>query len=82
MVESEHRLGLHRSLARIYLQAMRKEVKNGLLASDEERLAAQETTAWLMSFADVTDDDGPLVHGWAVFAAFLAGAKWQREQTG
>jgi hypothetical protein len=66
-----------------HIRAAPPEIGIALLASDEARAAATQFTEHLMRWrADATDEDGSLVHGWGVHAAFLAGAKWQAEQDG
>src|SRR5712691_10820600 len=37
-------------------------------------------TRTIMEAPDAEDADGPLVHGWAVHAAFLLGALWQQHR--
>jgi hypothetical protein len=56
------------------------EVAVALAATDEERTAASATAMRLMQRADARDKDGPLVHAWAVHAAFLAGLAWARKE--
>jgi hypothetical protein len=66
-----------------YIRNAPPEVGIALLASDEAREAATQFTEDLMRWrADAKDEDGPLVHGWGIHAAFLAGAKWQEERDG
>lgn len=43
--------------------------------------AASLVTTALLQHPDTSDDDGPLVHAWAIHAAFLAGVSWERENT-
>ncbi len=37
-------------------------------------------TRTIMEAPDAQDAEGPLVHGWAVHAAFLLGALWQQQR--
>ncbi len=63
-----------------YLRDVPAEVKRALAASDAEREAATAVTAYLMKQPDCVDDEGPLAHGWACHAAFLAGVRWRERQ--
>jgi hypothetical protein len=84
---SGRRLGHSKGEARMpaccspqYLREAGLEVQRALAATDEEREAATVFTAYLLLKADAGDDDGPLVHGWAPHAAFLAGVRWQQRR--
>ena len=65
-----------------YLRGVPSEVKRAVAASEEEREAATMFTAHLMQRADCVDSDGPLTHGWACHAAFLAGVRWRETHDG
>lgn len=69
---------LGRSFAHATVANMPSEVRAALAAGEAEREAATEATALLLVRPDREDEDGPLVHGWALHAAFLAGVRWAR----
>ena len=79
--QNPNRSGMQAYFTARYIREAPREIGIALLASDEARQAASEWTAELLRWrADARDEDGPLVRGWAIHAAFLAGAKWQAEQ--
>jgi len=57
-----------------------REIVRALAATNDERDAATAVTAHLLLRADAVNEDGPLTHGWAIHAAFLAGVRWRERQ--
>ncbi len=79
----QYRGGMQKYFTAPHIRDAPEEIGTALLASDEAREAATAWTADLLERrADARDADGALVHGWAIHAAFLAGAKWQEERDG
>ena len=61
-------------------QRMPWDVHQAVSAPDDARTAASVVTEHLLRHADAVDEDGPLCHGWALHAAFLAGVRWREGQ--
>lgn len=69
-------------MCRLQTLAQMPEIGRALLAPDAVREAASRQVRSATWRADTEDEDGPLWHGWALHAAFIAGVLWALHETG